>query len=404
MKKALIVAGIFFLVIIAYFVKSGLDFYRGIYKKQPGSGKTSILPEKKTVFNILVLGYGGPGHDGPYLTDSIMIVQMDTEKNKLSLVSLPRDLWVKLPTKSKEDFHLKVNSLYQLGLFPTEFPDVDTKTYPDISLAKKGIQDITGLTIDNYVTVDFDGFIKGIDILGGVDVDVQHTFDDYEYPIDGKENELCDRQEDFEKVKKFMEPGFDEEEKKKLFEEKPELKKFFEDITDNPKDAFPCRYEHLHFDKGMTHMDGKTALKYVRSRHSLQDGTDFGRAARQQQFVTAVKDKVISLGILTKVVPLLDELKNHIKTDVTVDGMKTFMGEAKDAGSYRIVNVRMSNQDVLKESYSDYGGYILIPRLGEDKWSEVHTVIKNGINEVKPTATPAPTRKVTPTPKVAKTK
>lgn len=395
MKKAAIIFGVFFTVIAAYFIKSGLDFYRGIYKGQPPALEPTAAPEK-SVYNILILGYGGPGHDGPYLTDSIMIAQIDTKKNKVSLISLPRDLWVKLPTKSKEDFHLKINSLYQLGLFPTEFPDVDTKTYPEISLVKKSMQDVTGLEIDNFLTVDFDGFIKGIDILGGVDVDVQKSFDDYEYPIDGKENDLCEKQEDFEKIKKFMEPGFDEEEKKKLFEEKPELEKFFKDITDNPREAFPCRYEHLHFDAGKTHMDGATALKYVRSRHSLQDGTDFGRAARQQQFVKSVRDKVVSVGILTKVVPLLDELKNHIKMDISMGDMQKFFSEAKDAGSYKIVNVRMSNTDYLKESYSDYGGYILIPRLGQDKWSDVHTLISNGINEITPTPTRAPTPKLKP--------
>ncbi len=396
MKKVIVILGVFIVIGIAYFVKSGIDFYRGIYKNG-GQNKGFILPKPKTQYNILLLGYGGPGHDGPYLTDSIMVAHIDLSKNKVALLSLPRDVWVELPTKSKSDFHAKINSVYQLGLFPTEFPDVDTKTYPDATLVKKAIQDITGLEIDNYVTIDFNGFIKGIDILGGVTVDVQKTFDDYEYPIEDKVNDLCGKEEDFAKIEKFLKPGYSEDEKKEVLKDKPELEKFLKDITENPKDAFPCRYEHLHFDKGKVFMNGETALKYVRSRHSEQDGNDFARGARQQQFVKAVKEKVISLGMIPKIVPLLDELKNHIKTDISVDTMKKFMGEAKDAGNYKMININISDKDYLQSSYSDYGGYILIPRIGVDTWNEIHGVIQNAIFEITPTPQLKPTSRLSPT-------
>jgi len=401
MKKIFLILVAFIGVLLAYFLKSGLDFYKGIYKNQGGKG--IILPKNKTEYNFILLGYGGPGHDGPYLTDSMMVAHVDLKKNAVWLVSLPRDLWVKLPTISKTDFHSKINAVYQTGLFPKDYPDVDSKSYPDIALLKKAVSDISGLTIDNYVTVDFTGFTKAIDILGGVDVQVQKTFDDYEYPIDGKEQELCGKDAEFSQIEKFLKPGFSEDEKTQLFKDKPELELFFKNITDDPKEAFPCRYEHLHFDAGKVHMDGATALKYVRSRHALQDGTDFGRGARQQQFVKAVKDKVISLGIITKIVPLLDELKNHIKTDVSVDEMKKFMGEVKDASKYRMVNINMSDKDYLLSSFSDYGGYILIPRAGQDSWAGIHTMIQNSILEITPTPSPvslSPTR--APTPKLTK--
>src|SRR3989339_462977 len=353
MKKALLVIGLFLIVLVAYVIKSGADFYKAIFNKKPNQ-KGFVLPKEKTQYNILLLGYGGPGHDGPYLTDSMMVAHIDLKTNKTALLSLPRDLWIKLPTKSKADFHAKINSIYQLGLFPTEFPDVDTQKYPDTTLVKKAVSDITGLTIDNYVTIDFTGFTKGIDILGGVVVDVQKTFDDYEYPIDGKEKDLCGKDEDFAKIEKFLKPGFSEDEKKDTLKDKPELEKFLKDITEDPKEAFPCRYEHLHFDKGKVFMNGETALKYVRSRHSAQDGNDFARGARQQQFVKSIKEKVISLGMVTKVIPLLDELKNHIKTDISVDDMKKLVGEAKDSGKYKVININVSDTDYLKSSYSDY--------------------------------------------------
>lgn len=392
MKKALLIICIFLLVFIAYFVTKGLTFYRGITNGV--LNKTPVV--EKTAYNILLLGYGGPGHDGPYLTDSMMVLHVDLDANKIVLISLPRDLWVGLPTKSNIDFHSKINTIYQMGLFPKDYPDVDTTTYPDGALVKKAVQTATGLTIDNFVAIDFTGFEKGIDILGGVDVQVIKAFDDYGYPIDGKENDLCGRDADFAQIEKFLKPGFSENEKTQLFKDKPDLETFYNNVLkDPPSDAFPCRYEHLHFDAGLVHMGGATALKYVRSRHSLQDGTDFGRGARQQQFVKSVKDKVINLGIITKIGPLLDELQNHIKTDISVSETKKFIGETKDAASYRLINIRMSDSDYLKAGYSDYGGYILNPRTGQDNWNEIHTMIQNGIMEITPTPT---SRSIPPTP------
>ncbi len=392
MKKAGFIIIIFLGIFFAFFLSKGIQFYRSIYTKK----STGLFPFKKdkTSYNVLLMGYGGAGHDGPFLTDSMIVAHVDLKANKVALLSLPRDIWVRIPTKSKTVFHSKINAVYQTGLFPKDFPDVLVPN-PESDLIKQAVYTITGLTIDAYITVDFAGFTKAIDMLGGVDIQVLKTFDDYEYPLENKEKDLCEKDAEFEQVKKFLEPGFDEEEKKKLFAEKPELGTFLKNISENPKEAFPCRYEHLHFDAGEVHMDGATALKYVRSRHSLQDGSDFGRGQRQQQFLKAVKDKVINLGFVTKIIPLLDEMKNHIKTDISPTLLQKFIAEAKDARLYRTVSLHMSDQDYLKSSYSDYGGYILIPRNGEDNWKEVHSMIQNGIAEITPTPSPS----IQPTPK-----
>lgn len=401
MKKAVIIAGVVFFVLIAYLTKSAIDFYRSIYQKNTGTISKPVVAKEKTEYNVLLMGYGGPGHDGPYLTDTMMVAHIDLKKNTIALISLPRDIWIKLPTKSKSDFHAKINSIYQLGLFPTDFPDVDTDNFRGANLMKKAVTDITGLVIDSYAAIDFTGFVRAIDIMGGVDVEVQKAFDDYEYPIESKENDLCGRDEEFMQVERFLKPDFSEEEKQQLFKDKPELEVFFKSIKDKPLEAFPCRYEHLHFDAGLVHMDGTTALKYVRSRHSAQDGNDFARGARQQQFVKAVKGKAISLGIVTKIVPLLDELKNHIKTDISPETMKKFISEAADAGNYKINTVNITDKDVLKSSYSSYGGYILIPRMGIDRWDGVHVEIKNKILGITPT--PSPLHKISPTAKTIRT-
>ncbi len=92
-----------------------------------------------------------------------------------------------------------------------------------------------------------------IDFLGGVEVNVENSFTDKEFPIAGKENDLCD---------------------------------------DDPE--YKCRYKTISFTKGVTLMDGQTALNFVRSRNAIgSEGNDFAREKRQQKVIEAIKDKVI---------------------------------------------------------------------------------------------------------------
>ena len=360
----LVVIGIFF---TASKIKS---FYEGIY-----TGKESVKnqiptpkPEKK-IFNFLIMGYGGGNHDGAYLTDTLMIAHVDMEKKRTVLISLPRDIWVKIPTKSGDDFHEKINAVYQMGLFNKNYPDIPTKYAEEqgaANLTKEVVGNIVGLEIDNYVAIDFEGFTKAVDLLGGVDVNVETTFDDYEYPVTGKEKDLCGKEE----------------------KDLPDLLKI---ATESPTLAFPCRYEHLHFDAGLTHMDGETALKYVRSRHSLQDGNDFGRAKRQQRFLEAVKNKVISIGFITKIPALLDEMQSYIRTDIHSSTITKLIGEAPSSSKYKISNFVPDTNNYLDPSRSSYGGFILVPKEGEDKWSRMKGAIRDIMRGVPPTPTRVPT-------------
>lgn len=376
------------------------DFYSFIYRPRVPVPNAPTSPPEKTVYNILLLGYGGEGHEGPYLTDSMMVLHLDTKNNKALLLSIPRDLWVKLPTASGTDFHTKINSVFQVGFIPNLYSDIDKKYLKDAVLAKAVLSEVTGLPIDNYVGIDFQGFVSAIDILGGIDVNVATAFDDPEYPIDGKENDFCDREEDFRKVEKFLDQTEDEaelKEKENLFKEKPELEQFYKDITENPPAAFPCRYEKLHFNAGVIHMDGSTALKYVRSRHSLQDGTDFGRAARQQRFLEAVKDKVLSLSFIPKIIPLLEEEKKHVKTDLSADDIQKLLSEAKDVNEYKIFRLVPTEENYLKSTFTSSRQSALIPKAGEDNWNEIKRWIQNTLKGITPTPTRSPTLKVLPT-------
>lgn len=356
-------------IFVGIFLVKGVQFLSHIQTPKffPGT-KVSPTPPEKYTYTILLMGYGGSTHDGTYLTDTMMVLHVDLKKKKATLISIPRDTWVKFPTKSGDDFHSKINSIYQIELFPNEFPDVKVDSFKDKvpgNGTKALVAQVVGFPIDNYLAVDFDGFQKAIDILGGIDVKIEKGFTDPEYPVDGKERDLCGKQES----------------------DLPELEKI---ATESPQTAFPCRYETLVFTTGIMHMDGGTALKFVRSRHSLEDGGDFNRASRQQLFLQAVKDKVLQLNFVTKVIPLMDELQNHIRTDVATNEMTKFLPEATRIEEYKLSMLVLSDSNFLMNDVSDNGQFILVSKEGEDKWQSVHTGIHNFIEGITPSPSPLP--------------
>lgn len=365
---------ILFLIILFLFLFGlyTINKYNEIYKKVYKANKVISTPNpKKNEYVFALVGYGGEGHDGAYLTDSIMLVQINLDKKRATLISIPRDLWVNVPTKSGDPFSLKINAIYQLGFYPKTYPDAKINKNDELYLFKDAIKTTTGLSLDYYVSVDFNGFVKAVDSLGGIEVNVKKTFDDYVYPVTGKETDLCDYPED------------------KLSEIDDRL------ATEEPQVIFPCRYEHLHFDKGLQKMDGKTALKYVRSRHGLEDGGDFGRATRQQEFLIALKNALFSLESIPKIVKTIEDLTPYIQTDIPQGITSKFMKYGLTLGDFDLEKIVLSDDNVLENSYSEEGGYILLPK--DNDWNIVKAFVKNTINRISPTPTPTPTLIQTPT-------
>jgi len=141
--------------------------------------------------NILLLGIAGGTHDGAFLTDTILVASYNLKENKLKLISIPRDLWLP-PLQSK------ANAVYQIGL----------SDHNGLGLSKTVMGNILGIPIHYGLRVDFRGFVQAIDTIDGIDVLVDRSFDDYNYPIEGQENDLCGYKEE--------EKEFSEEEAKKL--------------------------------------------------------------------------------------------------------------------------------------------------------------------------------------------
>lgn len=323
-----------------------------------------VASKPKTTYTTALLGYGGGIHAGAYLTDSIVIAHLDYLTKKALLISIPRDLWVKLPTKSKDPFAAKINTVYQLQLFPQTFPDVAVKQFTKSDkngLIKKVLKGVTGLTIDSVVAVDFEAFKTIINELNGIDLYIDKGFTDLEYPIEGKENDLCGKEE----------------------KDLAELEKI---ATESMVLAFPCRYEAVIFKAGQTHLSAEQALKYARSRHSEEDGGDFARAARQQKMIEATVDKLLSPIYLSKVPTLMDKLESQVQTDVSYNDLTVLLKQAPKADQYKLEKLILSDNNFLTNTYSEDGQYILIPKKGFFKWKQIHNNIKK--LTAKPTVTP----------------
>jgi len=267
--------------------------------------------------NILILGKSGAGHAGPDLTDTLILASVALNKPEISLISIPRDLWI-------PEIRAKINSAYYWG--GTELAD---------SLVEK----ITGQSVDYTLVINFSGFKDIVDALGGVNVDVANSFTDNLYPIAGKENDLCDGGK--------------------------ELK---------------CRYETIRFEKGVNFMDGTTALKFVRSRNGdNNENTDIAREMRQQKVISAIKNKILSYQTLLNPVKLIRFWKvasSSIETDLDFSSIavlgKRFLIAGENVHSLAIPDGILISPP-KSQKYNNQ--YVFVPKAGD--WNELQGWIKD---------------------------
>lgn len=295
----------------------------GNIQRLTGLGEKRLAGEETGRVNVLLLGLGGKGHDGGELTDTIMLLSVDTINKRAAMVSVPRDLTVPIEGYGWR----KINAVNAYA----------EKENPGTGGAaiSQAFSQIFKVPINYYVKVDFEGFTKFIDDLGGIDVAVDNTLDDYKYPILGNE--------------------------------------------DNPN--YNSRWEHLHVEAGQQHMDGALALKFARSRHGIgNEGSDFARAKRQQKIIEASKEKLLSSGILLKpalITKMIDNYQTHSETSLTVSNLMRLWTLLKDIKKDQIVNKGLDNspEGLLTDARGEDGAYILVPRGGN--FSEAQNLMKN---------------------------
>jgi LCP family protein required for cell wall assembly len=277
--------------------------------------------------NVLLLGYGGVGHDGAYLTDSIMVLTLDQQTKKAAMISVPRDIWVKIPYSSTTGAFNKLNAAYAIGADDDGYPNKASEFKGAAgggNLAATVVGGILGMKIDYWVAVDFHAFRSVVDALGGVDVNVEKTFTDYYYPRN-------------------------------------------DDPTVDPS------WMTIHFNAGNQHMTGEKAIEYARSRHSLEDGTDFGRSRRQQLLLLAMKNKALSPEGATKVFGLMDALSSDFKTNMNLGQIKALSDLAKSVDPASIERVSVDNTNYLVDAESGDGQDVLVPQA--KSWAPLRSYI-----------------------------
>lgn len=302
-------------------------FFSLIFNREPP------LKKYQDRTNVILLGIAGGGHAGGDLTDAIIFLSVDYKKQDVVEVSVPRDIW----SVTLRD---KINTAYHYG--------EEKKKDGGLILAKSAVEEVVGQPVHYAWLIDFSGFKKVIDLIGGVDIFVENSFIDNLYPIVGKEDDLC---------------GGDPQ--------------------------FKCRYEKLQFEKGLQHMDGDRALKYVRSRMAAgEEGTDFARGRRQQQVIAALKNKLLQPSIFWQNLKQVKELSaafdEATDTDMKLSKQILFFKSFLSLQDQKIRKIVLDSGDEEKKIkgflvnpplWQYNGEWVLIPRSGEGNFEEIYKYI-----------------------------
>ena len=138
---------------------------------------TKLKGEGDGRVNILILGIGGEGHEAPNLSDTIMVMSIDPKTKDAAMLSVPRDLYVKIPATAKTGQQYgKINA---------------ANAYGGPELSARVVSNVIGVPIHYYVLVDFSGFRSAIDAVGGVDINVPTAIYDPSYPCDNERGGYC---------------------------------------------------------------------------------------------------------------------------------------------------------------------------------------------------------------------
>lgn len=283
-----------------------------------GDSRQTLKGESEGRTNILLLGMGGKNHAGGLLTDSIMVLSIEWKTNKVAMISIPRDLWVTIPGHGSS----KINEAYSYGENNSKITGGGGK------VASETVGKVLDLPINYFVTVDFEGFKKIVNEVGGLDINVEQNLYDPSYPA-----------------------------------------------------ANMIDYEPFKMSAGQQHMNGDSALKYVRCRKGTC-GDDFGRARRQQQALADLKQKLLDAQILAnpkKITDLLGILGEHIRTDMSVNEMKSLFDSSKNFDLSNMINKVFDTaaDGPLTSTTSSGGAYIIVPKKGTGNFIELQTIAKN---------------------------
>ncbi|MGO4731125.1 LCP family protein [Paenibacillus sp. 2KB_22] len=315
---------IFFIVVASglYYVFSVYQGLEGLNKNSENSPFSEVMAKEEKVIeppkwsgtepvNILLMGVDSRGNKKGEIprSDSMMVVSLDPVQKRINVFSILRDTYTDIPEHGKN----RINTAITHG------PQT----------AMRAVGDLLGIPIQFYVYTDFQGFIKLVDAVGGVDYYVEK---DMTYESKADKNEY-----------------------------------------------------DIHLKEGEQHLDGKTALQYVRFRHDAM--SDYSRTKRQRDFTNAIVKKMISTTSIIKLPSILEEVSPYIDTNLSVDDMWKLASvgyKSKMEASEQIPPMKL-----LKETYVGKAAVLTVSSSDELK-EYVRNIIKT--NESDPAEADSSTR------------
>lgn len=285
---------------------------------------SQLQKEGDSRINILLLGIGGPGHDGADLTDTILLASIDPITDKTVLLSIPRDLWVKIPNNGYQ----KINASYADGKEQSNAKTDIGKEQAGIAVLDKALQPILdGVNIHYHVLLDFSAFKQMVDAVGGVQVNVPETLYDPTIAWENHNNAVIAR-------------------------------------------------------KGVQTFSGDQALLYVRSRET---SSDFARGERQRLVISALKQKVFSAGTFSnplKVSNLLDSLGQNVYTDFSSTDIKCLYHQLSTIPASAIQSLDMvTPPNTLLTTGNMDGLSIVEPREGLFSYAKIHDFLHSALKD-----------------------
>jgi LCP family protein required for cell wall assembly len=272
---------------------SRLDVARELVEASIGNGdpgKSEIWSGREGL-NILVLGVDRRPDGGDQNADVIIIAHLDLVRQRLSGVSLPRDLLVEIPGIGPD----KVNGAYNYGVL--EYPD---DPVAGVAKVRDTIEAVFGVPVDGYVLVDFEGFTKLIDALGGVEVDVPY------------------------------------------------------DIVDDAYPTIDYGVETVRFDAGVQELNGEEALKYVRTRHA---DSDDARRERQLDLIKAIFSKGRSISSITNADDIILAAGDAVQTSFDLEEQLT-LARLAFAMSPEDIHLSTLGEPILQPGWTDEGRWV----------------------------------------------
>lgn len=249
--------------------------------------------------NVLMIGYGGEGHGGAYLADSIQILSIDPATDTTTTIPIPRDLWIEGVAAYGRS--TRVNEVFSVGQASGGLDEAG-------ALLAATLSEVTGLEIDHWLSIDFAGFQAMVDAVGGVTVDNPTAF---EYAMTEESHAAGD-------------------------------------------------WSAGGFPAGEIHLDGAEALAYSRARYTSvpRESSDFARSARQARVLGALRGQLGDGGV-SSIVPglrLMDAMEGRVRTDLSA--VDLFLLSSHLDSDRRI---ELTEGPVLAATTTTNGAYVLVP-------------------------------------------